>query len=266
MEVILNSLLFGDGNHRLYGVYHPPLCQAHIQKSILLCSPPGPEYARTYRLLRMLAENLSKKGNHVLRFDWYGNGDSWGDSTEGNITNWIKDVKLASEELISISGNKSISVIGLRFGATIACLSSLMNSSFDSLILWEPVINGKLWIDYLKKLHQSYISKSPLKGRALCTDNEIIGNPFSTELQQEISNISLLQKPVPNCNVMHLINYTASQELNLYFDYCKNSNCLVSIEILNAPSAWTSNNFSLKVIMADPAVQNILKYFTWRDQ
>lgn len=263
MRHFVKSMQFGIGKHKLYGVYHSPMCNCQNQKSILLCSSIGPEYARPYRLLRLLAENLAKRGHHVFRFDWYGSGDSWGDSSEGNLEKWILDVKLASEELINISGNQVFSLIGLRFGATLGWLSLANSENLKILLLWEPVINGKDWVTEMKLLHLSYLKTSPKLGRHL-SNKEILGYPFSDALINELNSITLMDSKIPKCNNFHIVFSGNPNKYDNFLSKCLNQKTCLTHEFINSNDIWSNSVFSPHIIISNSAVQRILSFFDRR--
>jgi uncharacterized protein len=100
------------------------------------------EYIRSYRSLKLLSEELAERGFHVLRFDYFGTGDSWGSELDVTIDGRIEDVVMAAEELRSTSGGGPIHVVGLRLGAHIAAEAVPRIEPVTRLVLWEPVVPG----------------------------------------------------------------------------------------------------------------------------
>jgi hypothetical protein len=109
-----------------------------------MCQPWAPEYVHTHRAVRQLAIQLSSRGWDVLRFDYYGTGDSAGASTEATLEHWIDDVGAAAAELRRAAGPlDEIVLIGLRLGATLALSAAPRLEQATSLVLWEPLENGE---------------------------------------------------------------------------------------------------------------------------
>ena len=54
---------------------------------VLVC-PVGSEYVRSYNAIRKLCARLSEKGFPVLKFDYCGLGDSYGDGSETTVAEW----------------------------------------------------------------------------------------------------------------------------------------------------------------------------------
>src|SRR5258708_2953762 len=133
-------LYFGPGDQQLFGVYEPARQGDRASRAAVLCNPAGNEYIHAHRTMRNLASRLSKAGYHVLRFDYYGTGDSAGDSDKGNPNRWFDDIGVAMSELRDMTGATKITLIGLRLGANLAGRVSVRDRlQIESLVLWEPL-------------------------------------------------------------------------------------------------------------------------------
>jgi pimeloyl-ACP methyl ester carboxylesterase len=134
---------FGTGGRRLFGVYEPAAAGTTGKRAAILCYPWGSEYLYAHRPLRQLALKLSSAGFHTLRFDYYGTGDSGGESTDTDLVGWEADLETAIAELIEITGLAKVTVIGLRLGAAVAArVASRLCSAIEALVLWDPVFSG----------------------------------------------------------------------------------------------------------------------------
>ena len=80
----MNPFYFGSSAEPLFGAYHPPGNQVGRNLAVLICPPLGREYLRAHWALRRLADQISRDGGHVLRFDYFATGDSAGDSKGGS--------------------------------------------------------------------------------------------------------------------------------------------------------------------------------------
>lgn len=145
-------LHFGSPERRLYGVYHPAVIAPGPSRAIVICSPWGPEYSLSHRAIRQVATALAAQGNHVLRFDYFGTGDSDGRSEEGCLAGWATDVQCAIDELGDITGTSRVSLIGLRLGACLAsCVASRRPQLIEKIIVWDPIVRP----DYLEELSEA---------------------------------------------------------------------------------------------------------------
>ncbi len=106
---------FGTGGKRLFGVFHPPVGTSK-KLGVVLCQPLHREYLLAHRAMRVLASSLAKSGHPVLRFDYYGCGDSAGDGGETRLDRCCEDIKAAVSELQDMGGVRNVGLVGLRLG------------------------------------------------------------------------------------------------------------------------------------------------------
>jgi pimeloyl-ACP methyl ester carboxylesterase len=102
---------------------------------------------RAHRALRQLAARLAKEGTAVLRFDYTGAGDSAGDNEAGDVETWLGDVGAAVDEARRGAGVSRVTLLGLRFGATLAALAAAARDDVERLVLWEPVEQGASYLE-----------------------------------------------------------------------------------------------------------------------
>jgi esterase/lipase len=180
-------------NKQLLGIYDAPSGTRFKDIGILLCYPIVHEYTRVHRAFKMLAKQLSKAGFHVFRFDYFANGDSSGEI--GNVEQWYQDINDALNEFKEISNVKQFSIVGLRFGATLAINSIIKNNlQLKDLILWDPVINGQKYIEELEHLHKLTLNDLNRFPNSRLKDNnndELLGFSFPQKLRDEIKQTNL---------------------------------------------------------------------------
>ncbi|MFT6733325.1 MAG: amino acid adenylation domain-containing protein [Polaribacter sp.] len=217
---------FFSEDKSLFGFYYssknktdPSFGKALHQKSkgaVLLCSPILMENINANWTYRRLAAQLSNEGFDVLRFDYFGTGDSIGYDSDASVDRWKKDIFEASEFLKAKSQHQRISLVGLRFGASLAALSNIDN--VDKLILWEPIINGNQYVDELHRKYKNtledlnHIRKKPTKIKK----GELIGFSFSENLEQTIRSVDLFEgENLKKCSKVVLV----SSNLDKFFDF-----------------------------------------------
>jgi len=197
---MLEPFHFGQ-KEQLFGIYHPP-SQGDIAKAVVICPPLFDDYRRTYRACAEMAKALSSKGLHVLRFDYFGTGDSWGELHESNTEVWIKDIHLAIDELVALTGLPDVTLLGIRFGATLA--SHCSHPGISQLILWDPIESGENYLsilshnDKLKRLaneKEGYVCKTEAK--SMDYSNFILGQELKHSMQRLSFNTE-------NCSNDHL--------------------------------------------------------------
>ncbi|HEX4353155.1 MAG TPA: alpha/beta fold hydrolase, partial [Polyangiales bacterium] len=141
-------LWFGKTRGELFGMYHSPAADGGRRSlGIVLCNPFGYEAMCTHRAYWHLAEQLSRRGFPVLRFDYHGTGDSSGHDREpARLATWRDDVRRAIDELRRISGCSEVGLVGLRLGANLAMLAAEGRSDVRLLALWAPFFTGKAFL------------------------------------------------------------------------------------------------------------------------
>jgi uncharacterized protein len=186
---------FGSSEAPLFGVYHPPLGPVQRDVGVLLNYPGPQEYMRTHWAFRKLAAMLAKRGFHVFRFDYFGTGDSSGDSDEGRLSTWKANVNAAAQELRDIAAVNKISAIGFRLGAALAATSGL---SLNDLILWEPVVDGRLYLNELEVIQAAQLKRNPNPPfKAKQRPPEMLGFPLPLTLEDELRSLNLLNEAAP---------------------------------------------------------------------
>jgi pimeloyl-ACP methyl ester carboxylesterase len=133
----------------LFGLYHPGALGA--KTAVLLCPPLGQDLIRCHRLYRQLAHALAVQGMAVLRFDYYGTGDSAGSSEDVEWPRCLADVASAAEQLRLRSGCERMVGFGARLGGSLA-LAAADSARLDELVLWDPVLDGATHVAALDTL------------------------------------------------------------------------------------------------------------------
>lgn len=206
---------FGMPPKRLYGCHHLPLVSPGRAFAVVLCPAIAQEYIQSHRVIYKLAALLSKKGFHVLRFDYFGCGDSEGDFEQGSVAQWTADVRTAIEEIQNRSGLTKICLVGLRMGAFLALRAAAPCRDIDAIILWDPVLDGTAYLSELSEAQRSFLRKlaseapwsflevwrhgisraKQLKDRE---PDEALGFPMTTALRDELQVISVDASELPS--------------------------------------------------------------------
>lgn len=140
----MNPFYFGESARPLFGAFHPARVAAGEGEApaVLLCYPIGSEYLRAHRAFRQLTSLLTRAGCAVLRFDYFGSGDSAGDAEEATVEAWLANVGAAIDELKDAAGVPRVSLAGLRFGAMLAAVAVRDRDDVDAIVLWDPFLSG----------------------------------------------------------------------------------------------------------------------------
>jgi uncharacterized protein len=199
----MQAHFFGEDHRRLFGLFHAAQRQASNPERppVLICGPHGQEAVRSHRLLKVLADRLSRAGHDVLRFDPYGSGDSAGDDSDLDLMGWRQDVVGAALQLQRLSCARGQLWIGFRLGATVACQALASEASVvpSKLLLVEPVGDGPQYLTYLAQatvqtLEASMSIKNPCWRKNLSEDphtwqTEAAGFPLGARLHEQLQRL-----------------------------------------------------------------------------
>jgi alpha/beta superfamily hydrolase len=140
------------GDEGLFGWFHDCRAAAPRDCVAVICPPVGPEYTRSHRTLRHLADRLARAGIPALRFDYHGIGDSAGeDDDPDRVWHWRNSIHGACLHALASSGRTRLCLVGVRLGASLAALEAA-ESRADLLVLWNPVVKGRAYARELQAM------------------------------------------------------------------------------------------------------------------
>jgi dienelactone hydrolase len=172
---------FFDAQDRaLYGFFHaaegPPRDAA-----VLLAQPIGHDYNRSHRAFKHLAQALAAAGFAVLRFDFFGQGDSEGTPGSASLERWSVDLAAAARELRSRSRTSRLHAAGRGLGGALLALHGARVAPFERLALWDTVDSGAAHIDELVAAQRQVERTVAAKWTSAARDAgamEILGHRF----------------------------------------------------------------------------------------
>jgi alpha-beta hydrolase superfamily lysophospholipase len=123
----------------LHAVLHRPVGQA--RGAVLICAPDGEERSWAFRPLIQLARVMALQGQHVMRFDYEGQGESSGLYERSDVATRLRDIVSAARELRERSGFAGLTVVAARLGAALALEAAAADLTITRLALWEPVLD-----------------------------------------------------------------------------------------------------------------------------
>jgi alpha/beta superfamily hydrolase len=187
----IKPFYFGTSPKKLFGCHHlRRKFDANARPPVVVCSPVGQEYIRAHRALYQLAISLAGAGHDVLRFDYYGCGDSSGEFEEGSLQQWTSDIEAAVEEIKRTTAKARVCLVGLRLGAVLAARAAAGRSDIAGVALWEPVFNGKGYLQELAMLQKRFAAPWRPDSDVIADEgqipNEIVGYPLTPRLRQEL--------------------------------------------------------------------------------
>lgn len=145
----------GSQGRDLFALYLPASVQTWRSHGIVVCNPFGQEAIRSHRLHRVLCERLVAAGFDVLRFDYFGTGDSAGEHAQGDLASWVDDIASACDALRSRSACRDLSLFGMRLGANLALRAAMrMPVAPQAVLLWDPLLDGASYLQLMRQAHQ----------------------------------------------------------------------------------------------------------------
>lgn len=185
---------FGSGERPLFGLHSAPDGDRQ-RDGVLLCHPVGHEYTLAHRAYRQITRRLTAVGFHVLRFDYYGTGDSAGDCEQGTVARWKCDIADAIGELRARTGCSRVQLVGCRLGAALAVMVGAERGDIDRMLLWDPVVQGRDHLLQLTSHHREMLRRSQVHAVVKSTathEAEFLGFALGKDARAEIGSLDLL--------------------------------------------------------------------------
>jgi dienelactone hydrolase len=245
----MTPFYFGPANRQLFAIYHAPPHGVELRSALLICGPFGHEAIRIHRLFRVLSERLARQGIAVLRFDYYGCGDSGGDDAEGEMKGWKLDLLRAHEELARRSGAPRVSWLATRLGAALALQSARHAPGLQRLVFWDPILDGPAYVEELRAaqlstLELAFYAKNPAwydPRRRTGAISEVLGHTVSSEFVAQLDALRPDTLPMP-AGIPATVFATPGDERARAWSAGESARGVaVSYETLEHPIVWTSD-------------------------
>lgn len=260
------TCFFGPAERQLVGCHHPPRPDRDRGCGVVLIHSLGEEYVKFHRALRQLAVLLSQAGFSVLRFDLSCSGDSWGGCEEGEVDLWLQDIEDAVCELQRSHDPRRLCLIGLRLGGALAVRAGMDRGDVDTLVLWDPVVDGKAYLSELASLHASMLSYAHVKpdpSPAGGEYSEILGHPLSTTTRTSVAAVDLLaleERPARSVLVVESNPRVPQHDLTRHLEHLHVD---VAYRSLPAPEIWAWLEDFGKVLVPHRVLQTVV---SWMDE
>lgn len=250
---------FGSPDHRLFATYHPPQTPQPAQMAVLLCNPFGQEAVRLHRFYKVLAERLARSGFAVMRFDYFGTGESDGDDTAGNLACWQQDVLQAHQELMSRSGAPHAAWFGARLGGTVALQAAArVPTALARLILWEPVLDGPAYLAQLAQDHVRSITRTGQPAIRPVGDvpaGQALGFGMSPALIEQVQQLQA-SSDTSAVRTRRITMLASPNDASLQRWAQSNHHC-IDLRLLDVPFDWTSEEAMNTALVPPTALKAI---------
>jgi alpha/beta superfamily hydrolase len=171
---------------------------AQPRAAVLLVPPLFHEWQRSYRLFALLAECLAQRGVAVLRFDYRGCGDSWGEDSEFLPSRALEDIRAALAALEQ-HARCHAALLGVRGGGLLAAAAAA--GLERALWLWQPVVEGAAHLAELRRRDAEELGsrwRFPFLRRAPAADPlQLMGQRLHPEFAVEFGLLKLAAPGLP---------------------------------------------------------------------
>lgn len=192
---------FGTEDRKLFGWFHAQNGRTESNTCVVLCQPLSLDYMSAYRSMRYLADELANQGIPVLRFDYFGTGDSGGYTEDDQTVDYcLWSIDQAVKHAKETTHCENIVLVGFRFGATMAAIYSSQNQ-VEGLVCWAPIESGKRYLREIKALKLSAEDTSQPNDDGLL---EAAGMVYWEKTQDKIRAIKL-DSLAPQANQIMII-------------------------------------------------------------
>ena len=236
----MNPLLFGSSERQLFGI-HMPAAGRRQRRGVVICPPWGQEYLRAHRACRLLGERFVQNGCDVLRFDYFGSGDSAGESEDVTLEGCVQDAVWAVEELMDVAHVRRVTLVGLRLGGTVAAAAAAKSRAVDRVVLWDPISDGRAYVEDLVD------SQGPPDADMI----EVNGFPLTRALREEFTTIDRDWFGSTPDHVLIITSEHLDEHRRLH-DTLRRQRAGAELEVLPNLRAWTEQeDFGVGAIPVD---------------
>jgi exosortase A-associated hydrolase 2 len=259
----MTPMFFGSGARRLFGIYQPGQSGSRAPRAAVLCHPWGQEYIRAHRSMRQLAKMLAATGRDTLRFDYYGTGDSAGEMVEADLAGWESDIEAAIDEVRDTSGAPRVTLVGLRLGGALAArVAAKQPRNVEALVLWDPVISGRQYLQELHTMEATDTLTAPVQRASESGGgHEILGFRLTKTMAAEIEAVDLLSlvAGLPT-RTLTLASRRSPSLDDLASTLQSRSDNPLAVEQMSCPPAWLEDRDTGAGAVPVPVLQRMIQW------
>jgi pimeloyl-ACP methyl ester carboxylesterase len=258
----MRPLYFGAADKPLFGVYGPPVEEATPRSAVTLCYPFGQEYLRSHRALRELCHQLSQRGHHTLRFDYFGCGDSSGAAADCTVDQWLQDIEAAVTELRESGGTDRVALLGLRLGGALAAVAGSRGLRLDRLVLWDPVVSGRGYLEELAVSHREFMEGRPRPATWQERDppDEVLGTALPLALRAGIEALDPLALAGPPAPTVLLVTTQKEPGLASLREHLERLGSRVEHHHIDSPPLWRTQDGVDRALVPQNVIQAVASW------
>ena len=131
--------------------------------------------------------------------------------------------------------------MGLRLGAMLSIMAGAERGDIDGLVLWNPFITGKAYVEELKIMHSEMLKYSYVKPQYSKSSSrlvEVFGFPFTDLMLSDFEKIDLLSiKEKSAKNIFLLESNEKAREARLK-PHLTNPDIRLEYQYIPSPEIW----------------------------
>ncbi len=252
MQPAEQQVIIESNGKRLVGMIHRPAEPASSGPAFLFCHPFAEEKKSSHRALVEIARRLAAGGFGVLRFDFFGCGDSDGDLQDATIAGWLRDIQAARKLLAQEYAGRPAGILGLRLGATLAAIASGNDTNIQHLVMIEPILEGKSY--FASDLRRMLIKQMMTEGASRMRREDVLrkleagegsldfdGFGISGALYRELAALNLrdVKKSAARTLIVQISpRRTVRPELEELTEAYRRAGAKLAVEPLVMPPIW----------------------------
>jgi len=206
-----------------------------------------------------------KAGFHVLRFDYYGSGDSAGSRLDGDVSQWKSDIYATINEIKTRGNIDRVGMVGFRVGATMSMLAALEIGNIYSIVLIDPIFDGDAYVEELKMLHKDMLHYAHVKEKYSEQDQditELLGFPYSSNMINDFINLKPpTDEKMPAERMLIIESHIKYKQRNLK-NYLEITGADVSYLQMHEPSLWVWVEDFTRTIVPNDLIKNVIEWLS----
>lgn len=213
---MIEAFFFGPAGRQVFASYHLPP-GGDGRALTLVCPPLFVEHTRTHAALRKLAVELSSRGQHVVRLDYSGTGDSFGNLADVSVSDWVEDIALALREARELSGAGSVRILAVRAGALLAGKAAAAQTDLERLVLWDPVADGAAYLASLLRVQAAVLERNFCLDRAerRAALQEHAGHRLSQRMIEEFEALGAGTYAALSRHRLHVVRTSSGEDIHV---------------------------------------------------
>ena len=187
----VRPFFLNENSKSIYCVEYTPDQSQAEGVGVLLCKPIWGERIRTHRIFANLAVMLCEKGYHVATCDYFGDGNSGGETVDLSFESMVDDICMLNNDFSRRNSIASLTVIGLLIGANVAIEAEKHLPNLSRLLLFEPLRDP---IEAFKRALRANLSSQMVRFKKVIKNRESLIEDLHNDIPVNIDGFVIGKK------------------------------------------------------------------------